>query len=224
MAHGSCERWMPPRAPAHSVPRDDPTSGVAKEGEDMFMHPDIHMWLQEQRVASWPRSPRGSQTAIGWSSREEPSRSGMTACRSVRSSRPYVHSSSAAAEPLREGRRLARPRRFARRPVRAHGSRARGPRARRRRLHEPAHRGDPVHQFQHGWCPRVEHAGQARCPVAHRGRPRSPFARVWTGRRCRSPQSRSRLRRAALTRSSRLLPTPTSARAVLDASRASDSE
>ena len=36
------------RAPAHSVRRDDLTSGVGNEGEDMFMHPDIHMWLQEQ--------------------------------------------------------------------------------------------------------------------------------------------------------------------------------
>ena len=39
---------MPPRAPAHSVLRDDLTSGVGNEGEDMFMHPDIHIWLQEQ--------------------------------------------------------------------------------------------------------------------------------------------------------------------------------
>ena len=27
---------------------DDPTSGVGNEGDDMFMHPDTHMWLQEQ--------------------------------------------------------------------------------------------------------------------------------------------------------------------------------
>lgn len=39
---------MSPRACAHSVLRGDLTSGVGNEGEDMFMHPDIHMWLQEQ--------------------------------------------------------------------------------------------------------------------------------------------------------------------------------
>ena len=39
---------MSPRDRAHSVLRDDPTSGVENEGEAMFMHPDIHIWLQEQ--------------------------------------------------------------------------------------------------------------------------------------------------------------------------------
>lgn len=39
---------MSPRGRAHSVLRGDPASGVGNEGEDMFMHPDIHIWLQEQ--------------------------------------------------------------------------------------------------------------------------------------------------------------------------------
>jgi hypothetical protein len=39
---------MCPEGRAHSVVLDDLTSGVANEGEAMFMHPDIHIWLQEQ--------------------------------------------------------------------------------------------------------------------------------------------------------------------------------
>ena len=119
-------------------------------------------------------------------------------------------------------RRRAEPRR-ARRSVRADRPRTRGPGARRRGLHQPADRRHPVHQREHGRRPRLAHPGQARRRDTHRGRDGRRPARARRDLGADAPQSRSRLRSAALTRSSRLS-TPTSASAARDASRASPSE